>query len=118
MGAFNCSIEVASREGATPVRVDALVDTGATYTVLPSNLLLDLGVTPNRRAEFEFGDGRRVEMDIGDIWITVEGRSVSTRVIFGEDESTYLLGAYALEGVLLGVDPYSERLMPVIGLIK
>ena len=35
-----------------------------------------------------------------------------------DEASTFLLGSYALEGVMLGVDPYGERLIPIIGLIK
>ena len=118
MGTFNWTIEIASKDGARSVSVDALVDTGATYSVVPANLLGELGVSPDRHAVFEYGDGRRVEMDIGEVWITIEGRSATTRVVFGEDESKYLLGSHALEGVLLGVDPYFERLVPVTGLIK
>ena len=47
----------------------------------------------------------------------VEGRETTTWVIFGE-EGTALLGAYTLEGVFLGVDPYGQRLIPVQELLK
>ena len=42
----------------------------------------------------------------------------TTWVIFGEDGMSPLLGAYTLEGLLLAVDPYNERLIPVVGSLK
>jgi predicted aspartyl protease len=118
MGTFNCSVRLTSFDGEKSVDVEALVDTGASYSVFPASVLADLGVSPGERSEFEHGDGRRAELDSGQHWITVDGRSTVTWSIFGEDESTFLLGSYALEGVRLGVDPYSQRLIPIIGLIK
>jgi len=38
-------------------------------------------------------------------------------VVFGDDEATYLLGAYTLEGVRLAPDPVRRRLIPVPGLL-
>ena len=48
----------------------------------------------------------------------VQGRETTTWVIFGEEGTPALLGAYTLEGVFLGVDPYGQRLIPVRGLLK
>ena len=48
----------------------------------------------------------------------VEGRETTTWVIFGEEGTAALLGAYTLEGVFLGVDPYGQKLIPVQGLLK
>ena len=118
MGTFNCSVRLTSFDGEKSIDVEALVDTGASYSVFPASLLADLWVSPGECSEFEYGDGRRAELDLGQHWITVDGRSTVTWSIFGEDESTFLLGSYALEGVRLGVDPYSQRLIPIIGLIK
>ena len=118
MGTFNWTIEIASLTGEVSTSVSALVDTGSSYSVFPANLLRDLGVSPDSRSMFEFGDGRQIEMDVGQIWVTINGRRAVTKVVFGEDELTYLLGSHALEGVLLGVDPSAKRLIPVNGLIN
>ena len=48
----------------------------------------------------------------------VAGRETTTWVIFGEEGTTALLGAYTLEGVFLGVGPHGQRLIPVQGLLK
>ena len=48
----------------------------------------------------------------------VEGRDTGTWAVFGNDDAGALLGAYTLEGVFLGVDPYNRRLIPVQGILK
>ena len=49
-------------------------------------------------------------------WRSLDGRERRTICIFGEEDTPVLLGAYALEGFLLGVDPVGKRLIPVEGL--
>ena len=51
-------------------------------------------------------------MDYGQAWASVNGDSVITLVIFGEDDGPALLGAYTLEGLALAVDPVEQRLVP------
>ncbi len=118
MGTFNWPVTLTSFDGGNSVELEALVDTGASYSVFPATVLTNLGVTPAERGQFEYGDGRLVELDLGQHWITIDGRRTVTWSIFGEDESTFLVGSYTLEGVRLGVDPYSRRLIPTVGLIK
>ncbi len=50
--------------------------------------------------------------------VKVEGRETITWVTFGEEGTGALLGAYTLEGMFLGVDPYNQRLIPVHGVLK
>ena len=44
---------------------------------------------------------------------TVNGRTVTTPVLFGSDGVEPLLGAYTLEGLQLAVDPVNARLIPL-----
>ena len=110
MGTFRVRLDVgdAGRERFEPV--DALVDTGASYTVLPSSLLQDLGIVPHTRARFLLADGREIECDLGRAWIRVDGQEEFTLVVFGEEA---LLGAVTLEELRLAPDPVSKRLLPV-----
>ena len=117
MSTFNWPMQLRNLDGGPTVQVDALVDTGATYSVIPANLLKELGVPVARQAQFELGDGRIVDMDIGEARATINGKSVITQVIFGGDDATPLLGSYTLEGLLLAVDLYNERLVPTNGLL-
>ena len=118
MGTFSVPIEIGDVRGERFEAMSALVDTGATTTVVPGGTLRRLGITPTKRETLEYAGGERVELDMVEAKARVEGRETTTWVIFGEDEAEALLGAYTLEGVFLGVDPYGRRLIPVQGLLK
>jgi len=113
MGTFRVSIEIGGPAGRHYETVEALVDTGATYTSVPRLLLDRLGVVPHVRDTFVLADGRRVDRDIGRAWVRVNGREELTLVVFGEPDSPSLLGAYTLEGLRLAADPVGRRLIPV-----
>jgi predicted aspartyl protease len=117
MGTFRVQVEIGDAAGERWETVEALVDTGATYTTAPAPLLRQLGVTPHARETFVLADGRRVEHDIGRSWIRVSGRTEVTLLVFGEPGAPPLLGAYALEGLRLAPDPIGRRLVPVPGLL-
>ena len=112
MGTFRWPLRISSMDGQQAQDVEATVDTGAAYTALPGSLLRELGIQPMDKAVFLLADGRRVEMDIGRAWATVDGSSEVTLVVFGEDDAPALLGAYTLEGLRLAVDPIAQRLVP------
>ena len=118
MGTFTVRIEIGNLSGASFEAFEALVDTGATTTVIPGSILRRLGIAPTRRETFEYASGQQVELDMAEAKARVEGRETTTWVIFGEEGTGALLGAYTLEGVLLGVDPYRQKLIPVRGLVK
>jgi len=113
MGVFKVPIEVGDPAARTFETVEAMVDTGATNTMLPADLLRKLGVTPYKKSVFELGDGREVEFELGRTWVKVDGQQEFTQVIFGADESEPLLGAITLEEMALAVDPVGRRLVPV-----
>lgn len=118
MGTFRVEIEVGDREGQRYERVTVLVDTGATYTSVPRPLLESLGIVPHGRATFVLADERQVQLDIGRARVRVDGQDELTLVVFAEAGTEPLLGAYALEGLLLAADPVRRRLVPVPGLLK
>ena len=112
MGVFNWPIRLDSMDGSKSLEIEAMVDTGASYTIVPANLLKDLGVQPIDKIGLVLADGRRIEYDIGRAMATIDGRTEATLVIFGEDNARPLLGAYTLEGLRLAVDPTNSKLMP------
>jgi len=117
MGTFHITLAVGDPQGESYVPVEALVDTGATYTMLPASMLQNLGVVPHDRAEFELADGNVAEMDIGRTWVRIDGRSEIVPIIFGEEGTTALLGAVTLGIFRLGVDLVRQELIPVRGLV-
>ena len=115
MGTFFVDIEVGDEQGERFESVEALVDTGATYTSIPTSLLERLGVRRSDRMSFIQADGSSFERDVGQTWTRVNGKAVVTLVIFGEEDAPALLGAYTLEGVRMAPDPVNRRLVPAAG---
>ena len=117
MGTIRFNITVGDPEGQEYESIEALVDTGSTYTTLPGSLLRRLGVPSGRRVEFELADGTIIERDVGQTWVRIDGAAAIVPVVFAEEGSEALLGAVTLEIFLLGVDPVRQRLVPVRGLL-
>ena len=117
MGTFRVSMVIGDPQGDRFESVEALVDTGSTFTTLPGALLRRLGVVPHGRAEFELADGSILERDIGRTWVRIDGRVEIVPVVFAEEGSEPLLGAVTLEIFLLNVDSVRQRLVPVRGLL-
>ena len=118
VGHFRVPIQVGRRSGTRFSSLDALVDTGSTYSWIPRHLLEDLGVTPEQEWPFVLADGREVRYPMAWIQIRLDGRAAPTLVVFAPEGSEPILGAYTLEGFLLAADPVNERLISVPGLAK
>ena len=112
MGTFKWPLRISSMDGQQVREIEATVDTGAAYTTLPASLLTELGIERIDKRTFLLADGRRVDMEYGRAWATINGNSEVTIVVFGEEDAPALLGAYTLEGLALAVDPTSQRLVP------
>lgn len=117
MGTFKQEIEIAASPGGESRRLEALVDTGATYTWIPTSILRELGVEPEFKMPFVMADGRRVERDTAQIVVRIDGRERYSPCIFGDEGSMVLLGVVTLEELGLGVDPVNRRLIEVPGLL-
>ena len=114
MGTFRAAIEVAASADGPFEAVDALVDSGATYTLRPSALLERLGVSRARKRTFVIADGSVHELDMGLAWVRLRGEASPSWVVFGPD-SAELLGAVTLEEFTLGMDPVRGELVPMNG---
>jgi clan AA aspartic protease len=118
MGTFTVQIEVGDTAARRFVQVEALVDTGATHTVLSRGVLLALGVEPVEKVVFQLADERVVEYQVGEARIRLDGRERTTVVVFGPEGAKALLGATTLELFNMAVDPVRRRLVSVPGLLK
>jgi len=117
MGAFRYRIEIGSLQGQTFEALDALVDTGATYTWIPRPVLDRLGITPAFEREFLLADGRMIKRDVAQVVARINGKTLYTLCIFGDEGSESLLGVVTLEEFGLGVDPVNRRLISVPGFL-
>jgi len=114
MGTF--SIEVTLRNLQDPARSRSLslpVDTGATYTTLPRDVVEALGCQPIGKRRVLLANGREEEWPIGVVLLTLEGQELPTVCLIGPNGAPTLLGAVTLEEFALGVDPVAKRLVPV-----
>lgn len=117
MGTFRYGLAVGSPDGQRFEDVEALVDTGATYTWIPRSLLERLGARPSFRRRLRMADGSIIERDAAVLPVRLDGQVLPTIVIFGDPGSEALLGAVTLEEFSLGVDPVEQRLVPVVALL-
>jgi len=97
--------------------VELIVDTGATYTVLPAKMLEELGIEVLRTARLRLADNKVIERPLGEIGIVIEKRKASaTPVVFGE-ENVCLLGTVTMEQLGLAPDAIEKKLKPVEALL-
>ena len=115
MGTFTVPIEICDPEWRQFQPLEALVDTGATYLVVPATTLRSLGIQPIEKGSFSLGAGRTAEYDIGLVSLRLEGRTLPVLCVFGDQDSEPLLGAIALESFRVAVDPIAQQLIPVTG---
>ncbi len=112
MSTFTCPVTISSLDGQRTAVVEATVDTGAFYSAMPARLLSELGIEPEQECRMRLADGQIVDVELGPAFIAIDGNRAPTLVSFNEDGAPILLGAYALEGLRLLVDPKGERLIP------
>lgn len=113
MGLFRIRAAVYSLEDERRSHeIELVVDSGATYPVIPASVAEDLGIRPSDEITFTLANGARLRRKVGWAGIAVDGRKTHSRVVFGEAEDVPLLGAFALDGLGVEVDPVAKTLRP------
>ena len=110
MGTFNVLIGVGHPSGGDLTEVLALVDTGATHTMLPASLLEQHRIEILDEQYINYADGSRGVAGVGQARIAYRGREWTCPVIFGAEDE-YLMGATTLEIFNLMVDPMDKELV-------
>ena len=111
MGMFSVTIRLHSQIDDSFTDRSATVDTGASFSLIPADVLERLGVERTHRSIFEFADGRIERYDVGELRMSTVGRTTHTWGIFGPVGTEPLLGCHALEGLMLAADPYAGKLI-------
>jgi clan AA aspartic protease len=110
---FNVKVKLANLAATWKTAdVELLVDTGATISWIPREILERLGLAPVSRLPFSLADGRTLERDITSVLVTIDGRKAPVPVAFGEPGEESVLGATALETLGLNVDTVAQKLIP------
>ena len=95
------------------VELELLVDSGAVFSVVPAGILETLGVARLEREEFTLADGTHVAYDVGEVTFAVGSRAYTSKVVFGPEGVTPLLGALTLESLGLMLNPVTRELLPM-----
>ncbi len=91
-----------------------LVDSGATYTVVPKEILKKLGIKPVGKEEFSLADGRTISRKVGSALYEYRGIERAAPILFGEKDDSLLLGTFTLEALGLTLDPFKRKLYKAI----
>lgn len=90
-----------------------LIDSGATYSVIPTAMLERLGIRPHSNQVFELANGQTMTRQKGVALFKYGERIGGADVVFGEPGDANLLGAFTLEALGLGLDPLRRQLFPL-----
>lgn len=90
-----------------------LVDSGATYTVLPYDVWQALGLSPRRSATFTLADGTTLERRISECYISLPQGEGHTPVVLGEPGDEPILGVVTLEILGVTLNPFTRTLQPM-----
>ena len=112
VGTFYVDFVLWNREMTDSRTLNALVDTGATYTQVPASVLDELGVERRQTRTFSMADGSTQRLSVGWAEIELGGDQAVVHIIFGEENGKILLGAHALEAFGLAADAKNGRLIP------
>ena len=90
-----------------------LIDSGATYTVLPEGVWRKIGLKPIREHEFILADGTTVKRKVSECYISIPQGEAHTPVVLGESDDHAILGVVTLEILGLVFNPFKRTLQPM-----
>ena len=93
--------------------IEFLIDSGAIYSVVPSEILNRLGIRSLVEQDFRLADGTKITRRKGVALFKYGERVGGADVIFGEEGDSVLLGAFTLEALGLALDPLRRELRPL-----
>jgi clan AA aspartic protease len=113
MGALKTSVTIANPgEHSRSEEIALLVDTGATFTVLPPDMWQRIGLTSEITRRLRTADGRVLEREQGLAYIEIDGQRGTVPVVQGGQDDMPVLGVTSLEILGLAFDPVRRELVP------
>jgi len=108
MGETRIRFKVYGVDGQT-VDLEALVDTGATFSKIPQSITARLGLEAKYETEVELGDGRVIRRKLALVEIEIEKVRRPVLVTIGEGEKSFV-GYTTLELLGFKVNPITRKL--------
>jgi len=95
-----------------------LIDSGATYSLLPAAVWQTIGLAPKREMEFSLADGTTIRRPVSECHISLPQGDGHTPVVLGQPgDPEPLLGVVTLEILGLVFDPFRRTLHPMRALM-
>lgn len=94
-------------------KVEFLIDSGAIFAVVPTPILVKLGIKPIKTREFILANGEKISRKTGYAFFKYGDNTGVSEVIFGEEGDSVLLGALTLEALGLALNPLKRELYPI-----
>lgn len=113
MGMFSVTFQLEGGNGGQRREFQGTVDTGSTYTMVPTSILEQMGIRRANSYVFEYADGRVERQYTGPAVVIIDDNVGGTTVTFGPEDVEPILGVHALEALGLVVDPINKRLAHV-----
>ena len=102
----------------TEASVRFLIDSGATYSLLPDTVWQTIGLAPKRDMEFVLADGTTVRRPVSECHLSLPQGEGHTPVVLGQPgDAEALLGVVTLEILGLVFDPFRRVLQPMRALM-
>lgn len=88
-----------------------LVDTRRLYSIIPAQILEDLGIIRDDYQRFRRADGFVRQLGIGLAFMELQGETAPVHIVFGDDRQETVIGSMTLATFGLAADPVQERLV-------
>jgi len=109
MGETRARLKIYGPDGKA-IELEALVDSGATFTKVPKEIADSLGLKARYETEVELVDGRRVKRGLAGAEVELEGVRRPVLVAIGEEGERALIGYTTLELLGFKVNPVTGKL--------
>ena len=109
---FDSTLTVYSPDGARCREIVAPVDTRSLHSIIPAEILHELGIEPVIESPFNYRDGSILKLPIGSARVALPGKAGHSHVAFGNDPRQTVIGGLTLVELALVADPKSKRFVP------
>jgi len=110
LGHIEVDVGVGSLSGERLVRVRALVDTGATFTVIPEGIAKELGLSATGERVRVLTAKGYDELDLAHAVLEIDGKRRIMPVLISKHIDRVLVGVLTLEAMQLRVNPITGKL--------
>jgi clan AA aspartic protease len=90
--------------------VKFLVDSGASYSLLPLDVWQEIGLESKKKATFTLADGTTTDRHISECHVALADQEGHSPVILGQPGDEPLLGVITLANLGLVLDPFQRTL--------